>query len=108
MSPKSALKEELSRLGKMKRDIFSKTEKKRRPVKKTKSSRHIKGEENKEGGSKMRRDSTFKEKDASPLKPSSKNPFNTLRNNNLKYSMTLNNINNIFYNIDEQENEEGR
>lgn len=93
----------------MKKKIIGKTEKKSRPKKKTKSSRAVnKGEEKKEI-SKMRRDSTFKEKDATPLKPVLPSmPFiRTIRGPGLKYSMTLTEVNNIF-DIDEQENEDQR
>lgn len=110
MSPKSALKAELSKLGKMRKKILHKTER-RRPKKKTKSSKAMKIGERKP--SKIRRDSTFKEKDPTPLKqvmphipvPVPAHTHN--RSQGLKYSMTLTQINNIF-NIDEQENEEER
>ncbi|CAI2385473.1 unnamed protein product [Moneuplotes crassus] len=108
MSPKSYLKEELSKIGKMRKQFLTKTDRKR-PKKKTKSSKAVKDSERRP--SKFRRDSTFKEKDPKPLNqvlplppPVREKPN---RSQGLKYSMTLTQINNIF-NIDEQENEEER
>ncbi|CAI2386941.1 unnamed protein product [Moneuplotes crassus] len=105
MSPKSALKEELSKLGKI-RKLLVKANKKR-PKRRTKSSKAVKlGKRNRP---KLRRDSTIKEEDPTPLKetiPMPRHLPHTHHNRpGLKYSMTLTQINNIF-NIDELEDEE--